>query len=95
MSIIDFSEEQSMLLETANEFCRENSTMSVVRAQIDKDESIDAELWSRIVELGWLGVSIPEAYGGLGMGLAGAVPIVESMGTVSYTHLTLPTILRV
>ena len=80
MSIIDFSEEQSMLLETANEFCRENSTMSVVRAQIDKDESIDAELWSRIVELGWLGVSIPEAYGGLGMGLAGACPIVESMG---------------
>ena len=52
MSIIDFSEEQSMLLETANEFCRENSTISVVRAQIDKEESVDAELWSRIVELG-------------------------------------------
>ncbi len=80
MSVIDFSEEQSMLLETANEFCRENSTISVVRAQIDKEESVDAELWSRIVELGWLGVSIPETYGGLGMGLAGAVPIVESMG---------------
>ena len=50
MSIIDFSEEQSMLLETANEFCRKNSTISVVRAQIDKEESVDAELWSRIVE---------------------------------------------
>ena len=49
MSIIDFSEEQSMLLETANEFCRENSTISVVRAQIDKEESVDTELWSRIV----------------------------------------------
>ena len=33
-----------------------------------------------MAELGWLGVTIPEQYGGLGMTLADAVPIVESMG---------------
>jgi alkylation response protein AidB-like acyl-CoA dehydrogenase len=77
---IEFSEEQTMLLETAVNFCRERSPVSRVRTSIDQVETHDPALWQEITELGWLGIAVPEAAGGLGMGLASAVPVVESMG---------------
>ena len=80
MATIEFSEEQSMLLETAADFCRTHSPIDAVRKQIAQEHSTTAELWQAMAELGWLGVTIPEQYGGLGMNLADAVPIVESMG---------------
>jgi alkylation response protein AidB-like acyl-CoA dehydrogenase len=33
-----------------------------------------------MAELGWLGIAIPEAYGGAGLGFAEVVPVVEQMG---------------
>ena len=80
MASIEFSEEQSMLLETAADFCRTHSPVDAVRKQIEQEQSTTPELWAAMAELGWLGVTIPEQYGGLGMTLADAVPIVESMG---------------
>ena len=72
-----------MLLETAADFCRTHSPIDAVRKQAEvrcKIRSTTAELWQAMAELGWLGVTIPEQYGGLGMNLADAVPIVEDMG---------------
>ena len=80
MAAIEFSEEQSMLLETAADFCRTHSPIDAVRIQIEQEHSTTPELWQAMADLGWLGVTIPEQYGGLGMSLADAVPIVESMG---------------
>jgi alkylation response protein AidB-like acyl-CoA dehydrogenase len=80
MATIEFSEEQSMLLETAADFCRKNSPLDVVRKQIEQEESVDAAVWAEMTDLGWLGITIPEQYGGLGLSLADAVPVVESMG---------------
>ncbi len=80
MASIEFSEEQSMLLETAADFCRTHSPVDAVRKQIEQEQSTTPELWAAMAELGWLGVTIPEEYGGLGMTLADAVPILESMG---------------
>lgn len=71
------TDEQSMLLETAQSFCREKAS---VRESIADDSTHDAGLWQEIAELGWLGVAVPEEYGGLGMGLPSVVPIVEAMG---------------
>lgn len=78
--LIEFSEEQGMLLETAMDFCGNHSPMSQVRARMDTDTGFDTQIWQEIVDLGWLGISIPEGYGGLDMGLADTVPIVEAMG---------------
>ena len=33
-----------------------------------------------MVDLGWAGIIVPEQHGGLGMSLADAVPVVESLG---------------
>jgi acyl-CoA dehydrogenase len=76
---IIFTDEQAMLLETAAEFCRKHSPIETVRARLDADQ-IDAATWQEITELGWLGVNVPEEFGGLGLGLSCVVPVAESMG---------------
>ena len=78
-SQIMFSDEQAMLLDTAAEFCRKHSPIETVRARLDADQ-IDVATWQEITELGWLGINVPEEFGGLGLGLSCVVPVAESMG---------------
>jgi len=47
----------------------------------DKNISFDENVWCQLKELGWTGLIISEAYGGQGMGAAGAVAIGEQMGS--------------
>ena len=77
---IGFSEEQADLLEIATNFCREKSPMPRVRSLMESAEGFDQEVWKEIAELGWLGIAIPEQYGGVGLSLAEVVPVVEQMG---------------
>lgn len=93
MATIEFTEEQTMLLETAVDFCRKNSPLDGVRRQIELDDSVDAGIWSEMADLGWLGITIPEQYGGLGLSLADVVPIVESMGRHLMGSPYVPTVL--
>ncbi|XOV86540.1 MAG: acyl-CoA dehydrogenase family protein [Pseudomonadota bacterium] len=79
-STIEMTDEQSMLLETASEFCRQHSPLDAVRRSIGMEESIDPALWQQMVDLGWLGVIVPAEHGGLGLGPGDLVPIAESMG---------------
>jgi acyl-CoA dehydrogenase len=78
--LIEFSEEQSMLLDTAMDFCVTQSPLAKVRTQLDVEEGYDKVQWQSMVDLGWLAITIPEVYGGLGLGMADVVPISESMG---------------
>ncbi|MFT6288033.1 MAG: alkylation response protein AidB-like acyl-CoA dehydrogenase [Alcanivorax sp.] len=77
---LSFSEEQAMLLDVAREFCQDKSPISRVREQLESVTGYDAAIWQEMVDLGWLGISIPEQYGGSGLGVATVVPVVESMG---------------
>ena len=69
MALIDCSDERTMLLETAMDFCANRSPVSEVRKRIDEDLGFDEGLWRELTDLGWLAIAIPEAYGGLGLGL--------------------------
>ena len=77
---ISLSEEQGMLLDTAREFCRKRSDTQAVRALLPSASGYDEQVWQEMAELGWLGVAIDEAYGGSGLGIGSAIPIVECMG---------------
>lgn len=77
---LSFSEEQSMLLEVANDFCRVESPISAVRAQLESSTGFDEAAWGKIVSLGWLGIALPESCGGAGLGVSTVVPVVEAMG---------------
>jgi len=77
---MSFSDEQSMLLDTAVEFCKNNSPVSRVRELLLEESGFDADVWAEMTALGWHGVAVPEDFGGSDLGLAAVVPIVEAMG---------------
>jgi acyl-CoA dehydrogenase len=77
---IGCSDEQADLLESATRFCEDKSPISTVRRLLEDEAGYDPEVFAEMAELGWLGVAIPEAYGGVGLDLAEVVPLVEQMG---------------
>ena len=77
---IGFSEDQATLLDVATDFCLRRSPVATVRHLMEAEAGHDPAVWAELADLGWLGVAIPEAYGGSGLGLAEVVPLVEQMG---------------
>ena len=77
---LEFSDEQSMILDSAREFCRDKSPISAVRGLLDSDTGFDPAVWQEMVGLGWLGLAIPEEFGGSGLGIGSTVPLAECMG---------------
>lgn len=70
---MNLSDEQRALLETAADFL-------AAQTNARKESDADAELWSRIVELGWAAVQVPEDLDGLGLGQVELALLMEEMG---------------
>lgn len=77
---IGITEEQAQLIDIAQSFCRDKSPVDKVRALLHDDTGFDPDVWAEMAELGWLGIGLPEEFGGIGLGLGELVPIVEQMG---------------
>ncbi len=77
---ISFSEEQECLRSTARDVLERECSMASVRELLDDPRGYRTDLWSRMAELGWHGLLIPEAYGGAGLGLVELVVVLEEMG---------------
>ncbi len=75
-----FSDEQEQLLEVATNFCRDKFPMNETRKRIEAKEDLSQALWDEMASLGWLGIAIPEEFGGSGLTLAEVVTVVEPMG---------------
>ncbi len=69
MNEFAFTEEQKMLRETVRDFV--NNEIKPIASKIDEEEKIPDELIKKLAELGFLGVSFPEEYGGGGFGEIG------------------------
>ena len=77
----DFSEEQYLLRDQAKKFLGDRSTPAIVRAVLeDESKPYDAELWQEMAELGWIGTTIPEEYGGAGLSREDLCVIAEELG---------------
>jgi len=77
----DFSDDQKALKDQAHKFLSERCGSKVVRAVLDDAaRSYDDTLWRAVADLGWLGVAIPEEYGGLGLGRLELCVLAEEMG---------------
>jgi len=76
----DFSDEQKQLRDTARKFLAEKCPPKAVRAVIDGKAPYDRDLWKGLAEMGFLGVAIPESYGGAGAGHLELCVIAEEMG---------------
>jgi acyl-CoA dehydrogenase len=76
----DFSPEQNELKEQIRRYLADHSDRKAVRAILDGPEPYDRALWKGLGELGYLGASIPEEFGGLGAGYLEACVIAEELG---------------
>jgi alkylation response protein AidB-like acyl-CoA dehydrogenase len=79
-----FNEDQEELRRTVRAFLERESPPAYVRAMEDDDRGFTDEMWDRIVELGWPALVVPEANGGLGLGLVDMVVVMEEMGRVPF-----------
>ncbi|MEH2475082.1 alkylation response protein AidB-like acyl-CoA dehydrogenase [Nitrobacteraceae bacterium AZCC 2161] len=76
----DFSDDQKQLRDEARRFLSEKCQPKAVREVIDGKASYDRELWKGLADMGFLGVAIPEAFGGSGAGHLELCVIAEEMG---------------
>ncbi len=77
----DFSEEQYLLRDQARKFLGDRSSPAAVRAVLEDDtKAYDRELWRGMAELGWVGTTIPEEYGGAGLSGEDLCVIAEELG---------------
>jgi len=75
-----FTEEQEALRGLAREIFENEVTVERLKAIEASGEGVDAELWSRLAEANLLGLAVPEAQGGMGMGFQEVCVLLQEMG---------------
>ena len=77
----DFSDDQKSLQDETHRFLRDRCDLSVARLVLDDQQQAYSEsVWREMVELGWTGITIPEQYGGIGLGYLELCVMAEEMG---------------
>ncbi len=76
-----FSDDQDALRTAVRSFLQLEAPKEYVRRMAEhNDAGMTPEMWRNIVDLGWTGLLVPEAHGGLGLGIVDAVVVQEEMG---------------
>jgi alkylation response protein AidB-like acyl-CoA dehydrogenase len=76
----EFSDDQKQLRDQARRFLAEKCPPKAVRAVLEGNAPYDKALWQGLAEMGFLGVAIPEEFGGTGAGHLELCVIAEEMG---------------
>jgi acyl-CoA dehydrogenase len=76
----DFPEELKVMREEARRFLRQKCPPAVMRKALDTHGGTDRALWKEMAGLGWVGASVPEAYGGAGLGHLAVCVLAEEIG---------------
>jgi alkylation response protein AidB-like acyl-CoA dehydrogenase len=75
-----FSAEQEMLRQSARTLLEKECPTTVVRRLMDDAAGYSPQLWATMAELGWLGLTIPEQYGGSEASYVDLIVLTEEMG---------------
>ena len=74
------NEEQRLLKDSAERFVRESCSLDQRRALVSSEIGYSERSWRQMADLGWLGVNVPEAYGGIGGGPVETMVLMEAFG---------------
>ncbi len=76
------TEEQELLKEQAKSWARDEAPVAKFREMRDggNEHSFDKATWESIREMGWAGIVVPEAYGGVDMGYLTFGVVLEELG---------------
>ncbi|MBI4308538.1 MAG: acyl-CoA/acyl-ACP dehydrogenase [Chloroflexi bacterium] len=77
---LSLTEEQEMLKKMARDFLDKEAPKSYVRAMEEDERGYTPEVWKKMAELGWLGLVLPEKYGGMGGSFLDLIVLLEEMG---------------
>ena len=76
----ELNEDQRMLQKAARDFLKDHCPKDLVRTLNDSEEGHSPELWNKMAELGWMGLLLPEEYGGIGWSFLEMAILMEEMG---------------
>ena len=74
------SEEQEMLRKMAKDFLANECPKKFVREMENDAKGYSPELWKKMAELGWIGLALPEQYGGGAGSFLDLAVLLEEMG---------------
>ncbi len=77
---LSLTEDQALLKRTAHDFLTTETPESLMRALDATPEQFSRDVWDKMAGLGWMGILVPENYGGLGGSYTDAAVIQEEMG---------------
>ena len=75
-----FTEEQELLRQEVRKFLDEQCPIEEVRRIAETPDGYSSEFWKQLAELGWLGLVIPDRYGGSNLGWEELVVMLEETG---------------
>ena len=78
LSRSDFDE---LLMNAGLDFLRRETPKLVIQELLDSDTGCTETIWEKAAEMGWLGIVIPEEYGGMESSMVSAGVLFEALGT--------------
>jgi alkylation response protein AidB-like acyl-CoA dehydrogenase len=88
---LEFTTDQDELRDSIRAVLSKESPVSLARRVVDEGARPDA-LWTTLTGLGWPALTVPEADGGVGLGMIEAGILAEEMGRVIAPGALLPTV---
>jgi alkylation response protein AidB-like acyl-CoA dehydrogenase len=76
----ELDEEQIMLKTMARDFLENECDKKHVRAMMEDEKGYSPELWKKMADLGWMGLTLPEKYGGSEMTFLDLSVLLEECG---------------
>ncbi|ETR78059.1 acyl-CoA dehydrogenase [Afipia sp. P52-10] len=77
---LSLSEEQRLLGDAAGRFAAGRYSFEARRAILQSADGFSRDIWREFADLGWLGLNIPEDFGGLGTGAIETGVVMEAFG---------------
>jgi len=88
----ELGEEQIMLKTSARDFLENECPKQLVRDMMEDEKGYSPELWRKMADLGWQGLTFPEECGGVGMSFLDLVVLLEEMGRALVPGPFVPTV---
>ena len=99
-----FGEDEQMLRDSARKFLADNAGIETLRRSVARDHReayespqppalYDADLWKKIVDLGWTSLAVPEDKGGSGMKMVAVAALAEEAGRAALVSPLITTLL--
>jgi alkylation response protein AidB-like acyl-CoA dehydrogenase len=79
---MDFSlsSDQELIRDSAKRFVENECSKEIVREMFRSEKGYDPGMWQKMADLGWMGLALPEEFGGVGGGMIDLALVLEEMG---------------